>query len=336
MRWRAPIGGLLWPASAAIVLACAMPILGSIDKRAARIDAAAAAVRPAVLMDPAAAANAARTGSRALPAVVAAVKAAERGAPLPSPLTPSVNNLRVDFYEFRDGCDAHQGETSSNVCRLGDTDAAKVIVVIGDSHAQMWMPTILRMARRDGWVVVPLVKDRCIPGSWLHPSWTCGAWYGWAIRRARALHPQVTLVAGSWAANADTQAAVRGVASAISAMRKSSASVIVVGDSPHQSRDPADCLLAPHARMKTCATKAPGAELRADMAIASTARNHRAGFVDVRGWFCARAAVSRIEYLCPLVINRTITWIDRGHISQTYGLELAGSFRAAFRRELFR
>jgi hypothetical protein len=262
--------------------------------------------------------------------------AAERGAPLPSPLTPSVNNLRGDFYTFPDGCDARKGETSSKVCRLGDTAAAKTIVVIGDSHAQMWMPTILHMARRDGWVVVPFVKDGCIPASWLHPRWPCGAWYGWAVRHARALHPHVTLIAGSWAASKDPQATRRGVALAISALRPFSASLIVVGDSPHQSRNPADCLLAPHASMKTCTTRAPDAEVRADLAIASTAKIHRVGFVDVRGWFCARGAVARIEYLCPLVINRTITWIDRGHISQTYGLELAGSFRAAFRRELFR
>jgi hypothetical protein len=40
--------------------------------------------------------------------------------------------------------------------------------------------------------------------------------------------------------------------------------------------------------------------------------------------------------MCPLVINRTITHRDPGHVTQTYALELAGPFRAAFRRELFR
>jgi hypothetical protein len=56
--------------------------------------------------------------------------------------------------------------------------------------------------------------------------------------------------------------------------------------------------------------------------------------MNVTGWFCGRAA--RVAVLCPLVVNRTIGWIDQGHISETYGLELATPFRNAFRRELFR
>ena len=44
----------------------------------------------------------------------------------------------------------------------------------------------------------------------------------------------------------------------------------------------------------------------------------------------------RRKLLCPLVINQTITYVDRGHVSQTYALELAQPFRIAFRAQLFR
>jgi len=37
-----------------------------------------------------------------------------------------------------------------------------------------------------------------------------------------------------------------------------------------------------------------------------------------------------------MAIEQTIAWVDRGHISQTYGVALARPFRSAFRRELFR
>jgi hypothetical protein len=118
-------------------------------------------------------------------------------------------------------------------------------------------------------------------------------------------------------------------------MKRFSATVIVVGDAPHQRFDPTDCLLARHATMKTCTTKAGQTQLHADMTIASDARKNRVGFIDTRGWFCSRPAASS-AYFCPLVVNRTITCVDRDHISQTYGLELARPFRTAFRRELFR
>ena len=47
MRWRPQTGALLWPASAAVILAVAVPILVSLNARATRISNAAAAVRPA-------------------------------------------------------------------------------------------------------------------------------------------------------------------------------------------------------------------------------------------------------------------------------------------------
>ena len=116
--------------------------------------------------------------------------------------------------------------------------------------------------------------------------------------------------------------------------RSFSASTIVVGDSPHQHRNPVDCLLAAGANMRTCSSKATLVELQTDASVAAAASKAHVGFMNVTGWFCAHA--SSIAVLCPMVVNRTIGWIDQGHISSTYGLELSTPFRNAFRRELFR
>src|SRR5439155_8867791 len=88
MRWPRSAGALLWPASATAVLLVGVVVSGSISKTARRIEAAAASVRPAALVDTAAAATIAPEPDRPLPAVVAAVRAAERHDPIPSPLTP--------------------------------------------------------------------------------------------------------------------------------------------------------------------------------------------------------------------------------------------------------
>jgi hypothetical protein len=119
-------------------------------------------------------------------------------------------------------------------------------------------------------------------------------------------------------------------------MQRSSASVIVVGDPVSQRRDPVDCLLAQGATMRTCTSRQQQSQARTERTIASNARRAGVGFVDARGWLCARARTWGHGYLCPLVINRTITFFDRGHISKTYALELAQVFRTAFRQELFR
>jgi len=336
MRWPTRVGALSWPASAAAVLVVALVIFGSIDKTARRIEAAAAAVRPLALVDTAAAASLTRVPSQPLPAVTAAVRAAEQEAPIPWPLTPPVNRLRDDFYRFPDGCTPRGRETRSRICRLGDTAGSKTIVVIGDSHAQMWMPTVLRMAVRDRWVVIPFVKVSCIPRTWIGSRRGCGAWYRWARARASALHPDVTLIVGSWAGTWSPRRAIKTVASLSSVMKRSSGSVIVMGDPPGQRREPVDCLLDQHSTMKTCSTEATSTQLQTNAAIESDARRHGIGFVDTKGWFCALTSAPRRRQLCPLVVNQTITYVDRGHVSQTYALELAQPFRTAFRAELFR
>ena len=331
MKWRAPTGALLWPASAAVILAVALPILASLHSEATRIASASAAVQPHALVEESAPA---RTSWRPLPAVAAAVAAAKRNAALPWPLTPPVGSLRSDFYEFPKGCSARQGQTTSKICRLGEPAAAKTLVVFGDSHAEMWMPAVLKMAHRDDWAVVPFVKVGCVSSSWTHRSWPCGVWYRWAVNRAAALRPQASLLVGSWAGSRTPAAAVKGMAKLIGDAHRFSASTIVVGDSPHQHRNPVDCLLAKGATMRTCSSRATLAELQTDAAVARAAAKQRVGFVNVTGWFCARA--SSVAVLCPLVVNRTISWVDQGHISATYGTELATPFRNAFRRELFR
>ena len=329
------LGALVGPAAAGAVVLVAVVMLNSLGAKAARIEDAAAAVPRAPLVDPAAVRAARPAAPRPLPAVVAAVRAAEQGAPLPSPLAPPVGSLHEDFYFFPAGCTPARFETKSKLCRLGDPNGRKTIVVFGDSHAEMWMPTVLAMAQRDGWVVIPLVKVRCIPRSWPGLD-ECGVWYRWAAKQAQALRPAVTLIVGSRAGTHDPLDSVKPVAALSSLLERSSSSVIILGDSPNQTRDPTDCLLSPRATMKTCtATGTPG-QARTEAAVAAGARRSGVGFIDTRPWFCAHPRGSTTGYLCPMVVNQTITAIDRGHASKTYVLELLQPFRAAFRRELFR
>jgi peptidoglycan/LPS O-acetylase OafA/YrhL len=336
MRWPSRVGIVAWPATAAAVLLVALVVSGSIDATARRIEAAAASVRPPKLVDTASAAALERESATPLPAVVAAVRSAVRSEPIPWPLTPAVGDLRGDIYGFPDGCTARGRATKSRICRLGDTRSAKTIVVFGDSHAEMWMPSILDMATRDRWVVIPLVKVSCIPRTWLESRSVCGRWYRWARGRAAALRPDVTLIVGSWSRTWAPRRAIGAVGALGSAMKPYSRSVIAVADPPGQSREPVDCLLDRRSTMKTCSTFATSTQLQTNAAIAANARRQGTGFLETRGWFCARTQGSRGKFLCPLVVNRTITYLDRGHVSKTYALELAEPFRRAFREELFR
>ena len=160
---RRPSGALAWPASAAAVLAGRRSMVsGSIDKTAKRLEAAAAAVQPARSSTrPRRRARRARRPEAPLPPVVAAVRAAEDGGAdpvaadaagrqAPRRLLPLPERLHAARRARRGAGSAGSATPSSS----------KTIVVIGDSHAQMWMPTILDMAQRDSWVVHPVRQGR--------------------------------------------------------------------------------------------------------------------------------------------------------------------------------
>jgi hypothetical protein len=281
-----------------------------------------------------------RQAGAALPAVVAAVRAARRGAPIPGGLTPPVGNL-LDFndpdvaYSFPAGCiPASAGDTTSQICRLGDASASRTLVVLGDSHAQMWMPAILKWAAQDGWLVRPVVKSACGPYNWDPESAIvdastppCRTWLKWAVGQVRSLRPAVTLFTGSYGGRVGpmNDASQRGIASFAAAVTGYSKHIVLVRDVDGEKTQPVDCLLSAHATMATC-TYAPNADqIQLNVALAGTGSSGGFAFLDTKGWFC-------FEGQCPMVVGHTIVYRDLTHVTAAYASELAAPFRSAVRR----
>ncbi|MDQ3893293.1 MAG: acyltransferase [Actinomycetota bacterium] len=352
-KWSNRVTVSLWPVSASIVIIIAgfsiqfldnkdltvrsvgtPTVSGPASRNLAQQGASVVSSKPEQV-------GAATNSDRALPGVVAAVKAARRGATIPSALTPPVGELLNPDYsyslnrlpQYPGGCAAGDGETTSTICRLGDTSSRKSIVLMGDSHAEMWMPAISRMAEQDRWVVLPLVKSGCTPDKWIDRSDfgtpECRAWYRWAVRQAKALHPEVMLIAGGSAGALGTQAdAIVGAFTSLgTTMKRFSKRVVILADAGGVSQQPVDCLLAPKATMRRCTTAWPDEHFYANDDLAALAKRHRFGFIHTKGWFC-------FENQCPMVIGHTIVYRDTGHVTQPYALALTKPFRAAFRRAI--
>jgi peptidoglycan/LPS O-acetylase OafA/YrhL len=319
--WSARSSILLWPCSVAVVVIVALFTLKAIDAK--RVDAELAPTpQPALGGSPQQAGGA----GRALPAVVTAVQAARRHAPIPSGLDPPVDQLLHSEYALPSGCGAGDGDTSSNVCHLGRSASSKSVVVFGDSHAQMWMPAILSMAQRDGWAVIPLVKSACTPEKWvLHEGYDeCRSWYSWAARQAKALHPDVMLIAGCCGNSlGETADGIKNAFISLAAtMQPYSKNVVVIADDYGIPQQPVDCLLAPHATMRTCTPTWKDGQFPLNAALAKA---HAFGFIDTVGWFC-------FQRECPTAVGRTIVYADTDHVTGRYALELASPFRTAFRQ----
>ena len=272
------------------------------------------------------------TAKGALPAVIAAVAASRRDVPIPSGLTPRISRLKgmPPKYAPPKDCVGHDRSlvSTSKICRIGDRSSNRLIVLMGDSHAWMWLPAVLEMARHDHWTVVPLVRLGCTPGKWQTTSGDAGCreWYRWALRRVAELRPQVTLLGGSIddRPTPARQAAVEGLVAGARALAARGRAV-VIGDPEAQDRNPVDCLLSRNATMATCTTTWPRASLAAYDEVARRVTRLGAGFLRTRGFVCYRRS-------CPVVIDRTIAWADNNHMSAAYSAQLGGAFRAAFVR----
>lgn len=354
-RWSAHTAVVVWPASVAASLAVAFLLLHLVDSRLLSVPAARAGTpvtKPAT--------------DTTLPAVRTAAGSAERGAPIPSPLVPAPTELVNDHYQPPDGCAAGNGRTSSETCFLGDTShcaaagtatgattsspagptvtscppaaGRKLIVVLGDSHAEMWMPAIIDMAAADGWTVLLLSKSACTPDIWATrplqnysgpPSWReCHSWYRWATGSAKALKPTAEILAGAYGrgpVDPYTRSVVAGMGTAATEAKRYAKAVILIGDTPAVAHDPTDCLLHPGNTLRNCATTYPQNLWTTDGMIAARATAAHASFLSTRGWFCYRA-------VCPMVVGHTVVYRDSrdtAHITTAYAQLLAVPFRTA-------
>jgi len=325
--------GAVFGVSMAAVLGSAVLCLAAIDREQQRFETPAAS---AALAAPAALVSTRTTvgADGALPDVVAAVQAAQRNDPIPSGLTPPIDHLGSipAPYAMPRGCISQDvsSRTTSKICRVGRPDSRKLIVLIGDSHAMMWLPAVLEMAWRDDWAVVPLLRTGCMPNRWVTregPA-SCRAWYHWAIGQVGLLHPTVTLVGGSIPERQSpvARAATDGVIAMASALRPFG-TVVVIGDPESLSRSPADCLLSRDASMATCTTTWPSSSLHLYDAVAARARQLGVGFLATRGFVC-------FDRECPAVIGHTIVYRDNNHLTVAYSAQIADAFRAGFLQAL--
>jgi hypothetical protein len=306
----------------AAVLGTATASLAAMSRESKRFDS----TRPAPAMTLSAYRFARLHG--ALPAVVAAVEAARRGAPLPAALTPPLGQLRNFPHPYRppDGCVLRDtsSQTTGKICRIGTASSSKLIVLMGDSHANMWLPPLLTMAWKDGWAVVPLVRLGCTPATWVTNERGCRDWHRWALGEALRLHATITLLGGSMDERPGpyTRKAMESLLDTAHTLR-AAGRVVVIGDPEGLNGDPVDCLLAPHATMASCTTTWPASSLAAYDEIARRTTQLGVGFLPTRQFVC-------FEHECPAVIGNTIAWMDNSHLTVAYSTQIAEPFRRTF------
>lgn len=258
-----------------------------------------------------------------IPAVESAVKAAKRNAPLPASFVPSMSQLQQEntsiTYGIPNACQPAWGSgTSSQICRLGDPNATRTVVVFGDSHAQMWMTALEKLGAQHDFAVVPLEKAGCFIAREDEnlAGWPCETWFKWAVAQDRQLKPIATIV--GYRLDIYPKQRFGKVVSELQSVFHQVTNPVYLADPPGRKdgSEPAVCLSKPGANQGKCSFKESPTYPQLMQAVAKQTTADHIPALPTAQWFCA-------DRICPMIVDKMVVTHDGDHLTTEYSAALA-------------
>jgi len=253
-------------------------------------------------------------------------------------LVPGVDALGLQnwFEDMEDyGCVA---VSSANVddCSFGPQDAPTTTVVIGDSIAIAYMPTV-REALPTG-RVQQLTLQECPPYDGVAtdrleggPFPECDAFKPYALRQVDKLDPDLVLLSSTTSypqgALKSGATGTEGLAEVADGLKREIEAVsapgriVAVVSSPPTSGDLTECVTKVGSPDDCEQPVSPDWYTYTDMER-ETAEAAGAAYIDTQDWFCA-------DGVCPGFVGATPTFVDGEHLSLAYAQQLAPVMRDA-------
>jgi peptidoglycan/LPS O-acetylase OafA/YrhL len=234
----------------------------------------------------------------------------------PQGVTPSPLIATRDAIQQR--CQQLADRSALIRCQEGSTrTGAPTLLVVGDSHANQWMPAIRVLAGRHGWRVVTYFKSGCAFGLRMGTP-SCQEFDDNLARALTTERFDAVITSarsdGGFGSHLDTEAAAASFEAAWRPLA-ARAELFVIADTPQPFLagllDPPSCVM----RGDDCtlpvgpATSSSDALRRAAAAVGGT-------YLDLTDAFCTGGR-------CPSVVGGVLVYRDRGHITATYARSLA-------------
>jgi peptidoglycan/LPS O-acetylase OafA/YrhL len=259
---------------------------------------------------------------------------------VPSNLTPTIKDAVYDApLDLHLGCIADLDALTSKLCVLGDKNGQRTAVLVGDSHADQWMPALIPWATKYHWKLVEATKSACpIP---TFPVWEfdlkriyteCTKFQKWRDDQIEKMHPDMIIASGADAVGVSKdhppQVWADATVNELTKLSGGSARVIYLGDSPYLEEDGLGCIEKNIDDARTCiyhrALRSQPAWNEAYELLDQAMGRAGFGYVDTRRFFC-------IEDDCPLIVKNMLTHRDQGHVTATYAAWLAPMFSQIFK-----
>lgn len=207
------------------------------------------------------------------------------------------------------------------VCTLGDIKSSKTIVLIGDSHAQQWIPALDPISQRNGYKLITYMKSTCsLADIKLYDDTNkkdyveCTAWRKEALAQVKNIHPDIIISSEILHPNST----IEKYSELMTKLRSMSEKVIKIIDNPRSEFSIPECLAKNTTNIQKCSYKTDKAIYNKDEAKKELEESKKLGIpiIDTLDWFCA-------DETCPPVVDNNIVYYDTSHISMTYSKYLS-------------
>jgi len=234
-------------------------------------------------------------------------------------------------------------------CSFGSSKATKTVVLVGASHAGMWMPAFKSMASTDFYQFKafiyagcpPLLTDFTVPpfdrdGKYVTAE-QCATWNQNVADAVNALHPYAVIVAGG-SQSMTTQPGVfsewvQGMTQFVN--RFDATKKIIIGSTPvlNISTEMAKCVDSNATRVTTCNTTYNSAS-NTDITSLLMARDAQvasatgARLVSMMPLICTPTSTTKPIATCPAVVNHKLVYVDDNHLTAVFVTYVTPVFRS--------
>jgi len=234
-------------------------------------------------------------------------------------------------------------------CTFGPSSANKTVVLVGASHAGMWLSAMIAMANQDGFALKSFIYAGCPPVAMDFSSGlirfdglvvsaqSCTAWNTNVVTQVNALHPDVVIVGGGTEAASSVPATFNQYTSGMSTFvsRFTAPRKVILGSTAYRTstQETARCLNGHISRVTACNTIYNGFKTtdptkillhRDELVAAQTG----AQLVPLISLTCTPSTKAKPVAVCPPVVNHRLVYTDGSHLSDSFVTYIAPVFRS--------
>ena len=244
-----------------------------------------------------------------------------------APVIPIRAVLDADWAELGDSCAQIRPEMSvteelagSCTVPVANENPTRTVMVVGNSHMQMWLPALRPLAESQGWELIANIRPGCFLTEEDNASFASGAncdeWAQASWEFIDTQNPDTVFVHGTRSLADEPDVLFTGLEPHIAQLTEQGTSVIGVRDTPRMSQMHKDCMDA-FGGADDC-IMGPGQDVLDDPQLSFQESYPGFAAVNLSDLVCPDNA-------CPPSIGNVYTYFDYDHITATY-IETFGDY----------